>query len=236
METTKTEYKLNGKSYTRVTTILNLLDKSNALIPWALNCMEQYISENLSQNEPIKETISRAKKEYREISKKAKDIGSEIHDKIKEYIQHGKDACGEMRPEVENGFLAFLEWEAENSVKWLGSEIFVYSDVLGVAGTLDAPCEIRGKRYIIDFKSAKAIYDEYLLQLCAYRFLYSDVEKIDNLGILRLDKETGKPEFFDITEKYGLEKIEMLTEAFKLLANFHKLYKAGKSKRKLKGA
>lgn len=238
IETLKTFYKIDGVPFTRVSTILGQLDKSGPLIHWALNCAEQYIKENLSGTEPVFETVARAKKEFRNVSQKALDIGSEIHHIIERYIKSGRDAVGELKPEVENGFLAFLDWEQKNAVKWLESEVFVFSEWLQVAGTFDAICEIGGKKYLIDFKSSKAVYDEYLLQVCAYALMYRERtgEQIKNLGILRLDKETGEPEFVDITAKYGTDKVEKLTKAFECLAKFYYLFKEGKAKRTKKEA
>jgi len=65
------------------------------------------------------------------------------------------------------------------------------------------------KLWVIDFKTAKSIYDEYLLQIAAYYNTWNEFEhgehpKADAAGILRLDKETGMPEFTDCTE--GIEK------------------------------
>ena len=132
----------------------------------------------------------------------AADIGSEIHGLIENYIKNGVDPRGKIRPEVENGFLAFLEWEQAHGVKWIGSEKTVFDDYIMVAGTVDAIAEIDGKRYLIDFKSSKAIYDEYKMQVAVYTKMYeNENDYLEGAGILRLDKNTGLPEWVDFSQK-----------------------------------
>ena len=57
-----------------------------------------------------------------------------------------------------------------------------------------------GKKYVIDWKSSKAIYaSDYGPQIAAYRSTFDDVE---GCGILRLDKLTGEPEWKDFSKRY----------------------------------
>lgn len=62
------------------------------------------------------------------------------------------------------------------------------------------------KLTMIDWKSSRAMYPEYSIQLSAYSRAYNrkaikdGMEPVERLGVLRLDKETGLPEYHDCTE------------------------------------
>lgn len=194
------KYEIGGVEYPSVTAVLGLLSKGDALLGWAVKCAVEYIKANLS-DKPIQEVLDSARTEWKNARETAADIGTEIHDKIHKYITYGRDACGDMRPEVENGFLAFLDWEKANKVKWVQMELQVVSRIHGFAGRLDAICDFNGKRYLIDFKSSKSFYDEMPMQLAAYRIAAAENgSQTEGIGILRLDKETGLPEWKDYSD------------------------------------
>lgn len=220
-------YNINNIEWPSVTTVLGLLDKGDALLQWGVNCALSYVREH-ALTEDWETVLLMAKTNWREARDEAADIGHEIHDLIKLYIRHGRDAVGTYRPEVENGFLAFLEWERNNGVVWLESEKQVFDGAHGFAGTLDAKCrftrgEFEGRVFVIDFKSSKGIYDGYAEQVSAYRHADSLSTSIpaDGCGILRLDKETGIPEFKDMSNVYDqkLKFFLTLLECFYLQKN-----------------
>ena len=59
---------------------------------------------------------------------------------------------------------------------------------------------------LMDWKSSKALYPEYSMQVSAYARAYNIAAKkrgedqVKRLGVLRLDKETGIPDYQDVTE------------------------------------
>lgn len=205
-------YALDGIQYPSVTSILGLVDKSSALTWWASRCAVDYIRENIDRIQnprgahEIDGILNDAVGAFRDASRKAVDIGSQVHHAIEDYIKRGVDPTGELSPEVQNGFLAFLEWEHKTGVEWGTSELTLFSTAHGYAGTTDIIADINGHRFLIDFKTSKAVYDEYRMQAGAYRQAYNEMyqEPIHNVGILRLDKETGAPDFTDVTT--GLER------------------------------
>jgi hypothetical protein len=245
IECLKSKYVIDNEDYARITTICNLLDKSEALIQWAANCVVEYITQNASLvMDPeigyyiLPKLLNKARFYFRDVSKEAMDIGSQIHDIIKHYVKakiKGEELdltkYNNYREEVENGFLAFLNWEKINKVKWIDSEFIVYHEELCFAGRVDALCIINDRLTIIDFKTSKSFYDGYDLQLTGYRMGKDNMDekekygypKFYDLGILRLDKETGLPEYKDYTNLYK-------PEAFTNLVNFYYNYK----KRRLK--
>lgn len=216
-------YTVNNIEWPSVTTVLGLLDKGEALLQWGVNCALSYVREH-ALTEDWETVLLMAKSNWREARDEAADIGKEIHELIKVYIRHGRDAVGSYRPEVENGFLAFLQWEFDNGIEWLEAEKQVFDPVHGYAGTLDAKCRFTkgpfaGRVFVIDFKSSKGFYDGYAEQVAAYRHADSLATSIaaDGCGILRLDKETGVPEFKDTSETYE----QKLTFFLKLLECYY---------------
>ncbi len=188
-----------------VTTVLGILDKSDALLPWAVRCATSFIRANKGEREKyptLDALLLGAESEWRTARDEAGDIGSEIHGLISSYILKGADAVGTYRPEVEKGFLAFLEWEKQHGVKWLKSEMTVSHESLCFAGTLDAICEFEGKSYVVDFKSSNGFYDTFGMQIAAYHgAVLSMGETVEGCGILRLDKKTGEPEWKDYSKR-----------------------------------
>ncbi len=242
-------YQINQIEYPSVTEVLGMLDKSPALMGWAVKCCVNYIAENFEiyGQDRIGELLAAAKTNYKDISQDSLDIGSEVHSSIEAYIKFGKDKIGTIRDEVSNALIAFWDWEKANNVKWLETEMPVVNEAVGYAGTLDAIAEVNGVITCIDFKSSKAIYEEYITQVCAYKFARESMSgeyiikgretewtkgyepvKIVNVGILRLDKETGMPEWKLIDNP---DKIEREYKAFQALINYFYLAK----KRRLKG-
>ena len=217
------EYHFDGIQYPSVTTVIGILGNGDALLGWAVKCATKYIHDHIKSDSdtPIKTVLALAEVEWRSVRDEAGDIGSEIHSIIHKYIKFGRDATGTMRPEVENGFLAFLEWEKSHKVQWLQTEMGVLSRVHGFAGTLDAICMFDGKKYLIDFKSSKGFYDGFDMQLAAYRIgAAENGHQTEGCGILRLDKETGNPEWKDYSEVQ-----DQAGAAFLALVKFYYLQK-----------
>jgi len=203
-------YEIEGIEYPSVTQITGLLDKSDALLGWATGCMEKYILNKLGEGS-IEDIIHEARFNYKEISNEAKDIGTEVHNMIEWHIKSIIEKSempsykGDRADEVQNGYLAFLDWEKENIKQWHESELTVVNNEFYYAGQLDAVAELAdGRMFVIDFKTSKGFYDGYDLQIAAYRNTdkIKNEYKIDGMGVLRLDKETGQPEWKEY-KNYG---------------------------------
>jgi hypothetical protein len=224
----KNSYTIDGVEYPRVTTITGLLDKSGGLVPWAVDCMEKELVENYDPMVSLPEQVNNAKYAYKRVSNEAKDIGSEVHAIIERYIK--AKLCGfsfdiqGSKPKVENAYLAFLEWEKHNVKKWLESELTVCDTLNCYAGTLDAVALLNnGFTYCIDFKASNGFYDGYDMQAVAYDHAYDSDDR--HVGVLRLDKKTGFPEWKDYTNRYN-----QAYRGFMYLLDFYYAYK----KRRLK--
>jgi len=238
-------YTYNDIELPSVTTITGILDKP-ALMYWAANCTRDYILEQLSTFElndnrnKLLEIINDGPKNFRKVSKKARDIGSQTHEAIEEYLKTGKEPYKPGK-EVETAFTAFLEWKDAVNLQPVSVEKTVFCDMnFGYAGTLDLIADItiknKTKRFVIDFKTSKAIYKpEYNLQCAAYRgalkvesICANDINlSIEGNAIVRLDKATGFPQFKDFSDSYLND-----VEAFMTLAKFFYLTHNWKGKQK----
>lgn len=203
-------YNKEGKKFPSVTTIISdCTNSSNALVQWAANQAIKWIKENCKQPADDKfyvtpDDLDKARFEFRNISKKACDIGSEIHNAIEKHLQ-GKDYALTTK-RAERSFQAFLDWQKEVDLKPVKLEHTVWGDRW--AGTLDFAGYYKGKLYVIDWKTSKAFYPEMNYQVASYRyafqnnFILTDLQEIEGCGILRLDKEFGMPYFKDTSKSY----------------------------------
>jgi len=211
-----------------VTTIIGQLDKSGPLMGWAVKTMAEYLKaladkdgNILIKKADVEDIFKKAKAYHKEVSQIAKDIGSEVHNAIEVHLKGQKVNLEGQPKEVLKGYDAFLTWEKENELNVVATERKVCSKLL-YAGTLDLIAELKGVLYLVDFKTSKAIYDDYVMQVAAYRCaseygMYCDNGKwkesaidIRHAGILRLDKTTGLPEW----KTYDMDTINKAMSMF----------------------
>ena len=89
-----------------------------------------------------------------------------------------------------------MEWNSQVKPEYVESEIKLINDKFKTGGTCDLILKIGKKTVIADLKTSKGLYDEFIIQLGAYRKLYElqTGVKINAGLLLRLDKE-GKEYF-----------------------------------------
>jgi hypothetical protein len=165
------KYKINGKNYYSVTHFTAIPDKSPALIPWAVRTALDYFANH--QDDCFDDLYNFALGAYKEKSKEAMKIGSEVHNILNlSFLTKVRPSsfydC--LNPQINNCIKAFESFELNYKPKWISSEEIVVNVKQKYAGTLDRIAEIDGKIYCIDFKTSNAIYDEYWLQVCAYAY------------------------------------------------------------------
>ncbi len=187
-------YMVDGVRKTGVTTFIGIVDKSRALISWAVDLTGKFIYEAMMTGAPItKAVIDEACKQHSIKKQQAADIGTEIHEWIEAYIKKQNPAMPKSK-EGQIGVTAFLEWIEQNKVKFVSSERVVYSKKHDYIGTLDIEAKVNGKHCLIDIKTSNGIYNTYYMQTAAY--VRADEEerdvKYDGRWILRLAKETEK--------------------------------------------
>lgn len=193
----KHAYKIPGNRtwLVGVTTACNQKDKSGGLLRWAERLTRAYLFDILNKKKVITQADILDAIDQRNITlDKASEIGTQIHDWIKDYIA-GKNPTAPDDEKVQNGVVAFLDWEAKHKVKWLESERLCFSKKYGYVGTFDAIAEINGKLYMVDFKSSKGLYLTMRYQTAAYTKAWNEEfpdKKIVNRYILKLGKDDGE--------------------------------------------
>jgi hypothetical protein len=216
-----------------VTTVLGIIDKSQALVPWGANCAVKYIRNAIDSmqdscstiaTDKLEQVYQEARNAHRNIKEDAADVGSQVHDMIERWCKMPGKRCiipsEDTDPRVINGFTLFLQWAEEVELEPLENEIQVYSARHEFAGTLDLIA--RGKfnkrwrkkrTYLIDFKTSNDFYESFGPQVAAYKEGYIECNgkyTIDGTGVLRLGKEDGKPEFRDSTEHHHINWLRFL--------------------------
>jgi hypothetical protein len=185
-------YPIGDKELASVTTITGLADKSDALIPWAVNCAVDYVESNLSRcsgteignaqyldRDDIEDRLEAARTKWREVRDEAGDIGTQVHDALEAWLrtylgkQLNDSRAGKFAPENELAkSLYFASVEklvtAGKVVKVLAVEQKVVNEDEWYAGRFDALLEVDGEIWLIDFKTGASFYPEWGMQLAAY--------------------------------------------------------------------
>lgn len=170
-----TRYKTDdGVKVPGVTTVLGLLAKPQ-LIVWA----------NRLGLEGIDST---------KYVDKAARIGTCAHAMIESYLKSQPYESDQYSPDevsqAENSLLKFYEWEKQVNLIPLESEISIVSNEHLFGGTIDCYAEIDGKKWLVDFKTGKATYEEHAYQLAAYQILLKGSgRKVDGCRIVRIGRD-----------------------------------------------
>lgn len=173
--------------------------------------------------------IESSRYHYKTVTQTALDTGSIVHALVECYVKTKIiPNLDNYSKEVQNGFNAFLVWEKLFTVEWLETEktIYYFDKERGIAyaGTLDLIGIINGRVDVVDLKTSKLLFPDTMVpQLSAYKFARSNLKNtwaeikkknedvyretytgydIKGMGIIRLDKLTGFPEYKDYTSQY----------------------------------
>lgn len=91
---------------------------------------------------------------------------------------------------AENSLISYYEWKSRHELTPIFCEKQMVSDVRLYGGTIDCYCMLDGKPTLLDFKTGKAIYDEYFVQLAAYAELLKEQDlPVDQVRILRVGRD-----------------------------------------------
>ena len=91
-------------------------------------------------------------------------------------------------------FDAFQEWFEGSRLELVETEMHLVSVEHRFGGTPDAVGRLKGQLALLDWKTSKAIYSDYLIQLAAYEHLWNanrDEQITGGIHICRFDKTTG---------------------------------------------
>jgi len=215
-------YKVGETMVPSATKVLGVIAKP-ALMHWALNVGVEWLQEKMFKDEgssangtnvyksplSLESLVKGIKSAHRQTSTSALNIGTITHDWVEGAINfHMKGGVIPKLPTQEealNSIDAFKAWVQENEIEWLSAEEKLYHRKHKYAGTVDARAYINGEYCVIDWKTSKAVYPEYHLQVAAYAKAVEDMhdKKVDATYILRCDKATGR---FEAVRSKGIAK------------------------------
>lgn len=151
-----------------VTNVCHILDKSEALVPWACKMMEQKLlriiptldvedcypivpAMRLKQFEKL---VGEAKSAHKDVLEDAGDVGHDAHAwierQIKAAIAAGHGVVSQLpaleplpqEPRSANCCIAGTDWMRLHNVRWRSTERKIYSRKHGYAGTMDGLCYV----------------------------------------------------------------------------------------------
>jgi len=196
-----------------VTSILGIKDKSGPLCYWTAEQCEVYGQERVAENprswmynEDILKIIKDMKGHYREVKRKAAEVGSLVHDYLYQALLERQSGSGVLpkRPEesqyltpvmVKQANLAIdagLEFLDKHRLRPLTMERPVWSPSLGFIGTDDFIGLVDDELCVVDYKTSKRLYHDIWMQTAAYQTAYK--EEFPDCGefVARWGVNTGK--------------------------------------------
>ena len=200
----------DGTRVPSVTTALGELSKP-ALIPWAWGLGIKGL-------------------DYRTFRDELADVGSLAHRMILCHIKDETLSTDDFTPNqvslAENCFLKYLEWERQHKVEPIAVEEPMVSELWKYGGTPDFYGTIDGLLTVMDFKTGKAIYEDYWYQIGAYGWLVKEKYGMDflNYRILNIGR--------DETEKFVEEQRTGLTREFEIFISALHIYQLKKAPKK----
>lgn len=191
----------DGKRVPGATTITGLLNKPH-LIKWANNLGLDGIDSSKYTDE-------------------AAAVGTLAHALIQAHLQGEELDTSTFSPVqvdlAENAVISFYEWASRHTIEPIICEIPMVSEKLKFGGTVDCYCKLDGKPTLVDFKTGKAIYEEYFVQTSAYRELLEEHGyPVEEIKILRVGR--------DETEGFEERSITDSSKYFEIFQSLLKVY------------
>lgn len=214
---TDEEKGLKDARVTGVSTVLDVIDKSRFLLPWAIRETIDCVKENLKagcvyDELQIAKILSGAKSASNNKKTDAGDFGTLLHEWVESYVK-GENPPMPTNQILRNSVEDFLKWTIKDEVEFQLSEQPLYSRKYRCAGTLDciAFVTVKGKRglYIGDWKTASGIYLSQKIQTAGYRMMREEEypnEKYVGQFIMRFGKDGSFEKKFLSDEEEGLNK------------------------------
>ena len=217
----KSGYRLkNGTKATGVTTITGRYKDASGLLWWAFD-----------QGKAAERGEINSLYDKRD---EAGDAGTLAHALVEARI-HGSeppvvDLANPAHVQASTGFQNYLEWHQNNRIVIVEQELELVSETYRFGGSPDAIGVDNQDRFcLLDWKTSKAVYPEYLVQLAAYKALIEEATDYRITGgfhLLRFSKENA-----DFSHHYWTE----LDDAWELFLLYKQAYELDKKLKKRTG-
>jgi hypothetical protein len=224
------QYTYNGVTYPGVTSILKVIDKSDALMSWAARQTAEAALDMFYLTDPEKDVLTPLEVLVSTVGRQgaikaltsrsswkrdeAAALGTAVHGYADDHI-NGRPIPDDL-PAVQRDYVTVYEdwWKAAG---WTvrTSEAYLVHTAHGYGGTLDLLCRDRdGRTVLADIKTGKGVYSEAVLQLAAY----GNAELIQTpAGDLFPMPAVDRYAILHVT-KDGVREIEVSIGALELLA------------------
>ena len=169
-----TVYKLAcGDRVPSVTTVIGILNKP-ALLQWAWEMGTQEL-------------------DYKAVRDRAGDIGTLAHYFILCDLKGERpDSSEYSQQDIEKAKICLIhywDWVREHRVEPIMLETPLISEQYRFGGTIDFLGKVDGQLTLVDFKTGKGIYDEFLIQLSAYEQLLAEAKQFPEVTrLLRIGR------------------------------------------------
>jgi hypothetical protein len=163
-------YKLDGKWVPGVTTLLSKGLPKPALVRWAAKTVAEFVASNPEDVETLRRMghgpmVDALKATPWQERDDAAVRGTDVHD-IAEKLVHGEEvAVPEHLADSVNGYVRWLD---ASGVEPIWTERPVASRKWWYAGKPDIVCRIGADVWLLDWKTARGVYGDNALQVCAY--------------------------------------------------------------------
>ena len=153
------------------TTIIGIMDKSGALVPWAVKIFWRHLKNILLERVINIYDLDEGKDLHKTRKESAATSGSLVHDWIEQYTK-GFNPPMPDQPGVLNGVNAFLDWVKKEKVHIIGSETLIYSKEYDYCGQADFIFYKDGEDpnhiYLGDYKTSNGLYVGVMVQTASY--------------------------------------------------------------------
>jgi hypothetical protein len=215
----KNGYTLDGVRVPGVTTIIGRFKDSDALLYWAFE------QGKAAQRGEIAKLYDKRDE--------AAEAGTLAHSMVEAHI-HGEPLPDlssypeNIQKQAQRGFDNYIQWAENNRIEIIYQEIELISEAYKYGGCPDAiGRDARGRLCLLDWKTSNGVYQDYLIQLAAYRNLWEENNPSMPLGggfhLCRFDKEHA-----DFAHHFWSE----LDDAWEQFILFRKAYDIDKTLKK----
>jgi len=157
-------YLADGTRVPGTTTVLGRFKESGALLRWAWNQGKE--GRDLYETRDVAAAIGTVAHAMVELRINGNDPESCVD-------LMTLDDAGQKR--ARNAFKMYETWASMSNLKILHQEIPLVSEVYRFGGTPDAIGLVNGELCLVDWKTSNGVYQDYLLQLAAYRLLWEEL-------------------------------------------------------------
>lgn len=158
----KSGYRLkDGTRVPGVTTIIGRFKDSGALLWWA------FAQGKSAERGEISSLYDKRDE--------AADNGTQAHEIVEKHINGDDFDIEQYSPEARQGYDNYIKWESGNNIQIIDQEMQLVSDEWRFGGCPDAiGIDTDEQLCIVDWKTSNGVYQDYIIQLAAYRQLWEE--------------------------------------------------------------